>query len=200
MSGIQYPVDIKGISRFEHQNNISVNVYGYKDKKIFLYVLPPRPLQGITWIYYISLLLKNFITYWWITWADWYQANIIITKVKHISVNIVCTAAPVKRYWKTIWKDASNTGRKKVTTRRDVTKSNLQKQNTNLFSSTQILKAFYVNKTPLSHRHQNLSPPNTSITYHVGAASTSNAVMWNILNHPKWICGMTPLKSFWTRP
>ena len=36
MSGIQYPVDIKGISRFEHQNNISVNVYGYKDKKIFL--------------------------------------------------------------------------------------------------------------------------------------------------------------------
>ena len=32
MSGIQYPVDI---GKFEHQNNISVNVYGYEDKKIF---------------------------------------------------------------------------------------------------------------------------------------------------------------------
>ena len=35
MSGIQYPVDIKDIGKFEHQNNISVNVYGYEDKKIF---------------------------------------------------------------------------------------------------------------------------------------------------------------------
>ena len=35
MSGIQYPVDIKDIGKFVHQNNISVNVYGYKDKKIF---------------------------------------------------------------------------------------------------------------------------------------------------------------------
>ena len=32
MSGIQYPVDIKVIGKFEHQNNISVNAYGYKDK------------------------------------------------------------------------------------------------------------------------------------------------------------------------
>ena len=31
MSRIQYPVDIKDISKFEHQSNISVNVY--KDKK-----------------------------------------------------------------------------------------------------------------------------------------------------------------------
>ena len=36
MSGIQYPVDIKDITKFEHQNNISVNVFGYDDKKIFL--------------------------------------------------------------------------------------------------------------------------------------------------------------------
>ena len=28
MSGIQYHVDIKDIGKFEHQNNISVNVYG----------------------------------------------------------------------------------------------------------------------------------------------------------------------------
>ena len=33
MSGIQYPVDIKDIGKLEHQNNISVNVYGYEDKK-----------------------------------------------------------------------------------------------------------------------------------------------------------------------
>ena len=35
MSGIQYPVEIKDISKVEHQNNISVNVDGYVDKKIF---------------------------------------------------------------------------------------------------------------------------------------------------------------------
>ena len=35
MTGIQYPVDIKDIGKFEHQNNISVKVYGYEDKKIF---------------------------------------------------------------------------------------------------------------------------------------------------------------------
>ena len=35
MFGIQYPVDIKDIGKFEHQHNISVNVYGYEDKKIF---------------------------------------------------------------------------------------------------------------------------------------------------------------------
>ena len=33
MSGIQYFIDIKDIGKFEHQNNISVNVYGYEDKK-----------------------------------------------------------------------------------------------------------------------------------------------------------------------
>ena len=35
MSGIQNPVDIKDIDKFKHQNNISVNVYGHEDKKIF---------------------------------------------------------------------------------------------------------------------------------------------------------------------
>ena len=35
MSGIKYPVEIKDIAKFEHQNNISVNVYGCKDKKFF---------------------------------------------------------------------------------------------------------------------------------------------------------------------
>ena len=36
-------------------------------------------------------------------------------------------------------------------------------------------------------RHQNPSPPNTSITSHMGAAFTWNAVMSKNLNHPKWI-------------
>ena len=33
MSGFQYPIDIKNIGKFEHQNNISGNVYEYEDKK-----------------------------------------------------------------------------------------------------------------------------------------------------------------------
>ena len=37
MSGIQYPVDMKDIDKLEHQNNISVNIYGYEDKKFFLF-------------------------------------------------------------------------------------------------------------------------------------------------------------------
>ena len=38
MSGIQYPVDIKGNGKFEHQNNINVNVCGMKIKKYSCYV------------------------------------------------------------------------------------------------------------------------------------------------------------------
>ena len=37
MSGIQYPVDIKNILKFEQQNNISVNVYGYENLPITYY-------------------------------------------------------------------------------------------------------------------------------------------------------------------
>ena len=35
ISGLQYPENLKYIGKFKHQRNISVNVYGYKDKKIF---------------------------------------------------------------------------------------------------------------------------------------------------------------------
>ena len=112
MPGVQYPKDIKDIGKFEHQNNISVNVYGWEEKIYFRYVLPPWPLQDITWIYYISQLVKNLIAYWWNTWADWYWDNIIMTTTKDISANIVCMAVPVKRYWKTIRKDGSYTGQK----------------------------------------------------------------------------------------
>ena len=137
---------------------------------------------------FLSLLIKHLIKYWWMTWADWYLSNIIITTGNTISVNIVCTAAPVKR--KTIWKDASYTvhtesSSQKLKTRRGVTKLNLQKRNANyvyLLSSMGISKVLYANKTCVYHRHQNLSPSNTNITYHLGAASTWNAVMDDILN------------------
>ena len=61
MYGIKYPVDIKYIGKFEHRNNISVNVYGHEDKKVFL--------LGVTTVtvtkdYYISLLVKSLIRYW----------------------------------------------------------------------------------------------------------------------------------------
>ena len=35
MTGIQYPVDIKDIGKYERQNDIGVNVYGCEDKKSF---------------------------------------------------------------------------------------------------------------------------------------------------------------------
>ena len=35
MSGVKYLVDVKDIDKFEHLNNISVNVYGFEDNKIF---------------------------------------------------------------------------------------------------------------------------------------------------------------------
>ena len=35
MPGIQHPVDIKDINKFEYRNNISLNVCRYEDKKIF---------------------------------------------------------------------------------------------------------------------------------------------------------------------
>ena len=196
VSLIKYPLYIKGIIKFQHQSNINVNVYAWEWKKNVLVThYQHGHFQDITWIYYISLLTKHFITYWWKTWPYLYQDNVIITTTKNIFANIVYMAAPVKRYWKTIWKDASYSGHKEssshnLTTRKGMKNSSLQKRNTNyvyLMSSTPISKAFYVNKTRVSHRHRNPSPPNTSITYNIGAASTRNAVIDNTLNFPKWI-------------
>ena len=162
MSGIQYLVDIKDIGKFQHRNTTLVLMsIGVKIKKSSCYILPPWPLQDITWICYILLLAKHLIMYWWKTWADWYQVNIIITTTKNISANIVYMAAPLKRYWKTIWNDASYKGHKesrtqKLTTRRGTAKSSLQKQNTNyvyLLLSMQISKVFYINKTCVRHCH-----------------------------------------------
>ena len=94
ISGVKYPVDIKVIDKFEHQNNISVNFYGCKDKKSSCYVLWPCTLQDIEWIYYISLLVKHLITYCWKTWAGWHQDKVLITTTKNISDNIVYMTKP----------------------------------------------------------------------------------------------------------
>ena len=100
-----------------------------------------------------------------------------------------CTSEEVL---KTIWKDASYIGRKdssspKVTTKRGLAKSNLQKKNANyiyLLSSRWILKTFYVNKSRVSHHHQNPSPPNTNITYHLHLREIQ---LWVIIwTTPKW--------------
>ena len=105
--------------------------------------------------------------YWLKTWADWYWDKIIMTTTKDTSVNFVCMTVSVKRYWKTIQEDVSYTGHKessfqKLMTRRGVTQSSLQKPDTNyvyLLSSTQTLKAFYVNKARASHHYQILHHP-----------------------------------------
>ena len=61
MPGIKYPVDIKDIGKFEHQNNISVNVYEYEDKKIFSLRITTMTIarHHMNYIYmkYISLLI-----------------------------------------------------------------------------------------------------------------------------------------------
>ena len=175
-----------------------------KIKKSSHYVLPPWPLQEIAWIYYISRLVKHLIMYWWRSWAGWYRDYNNNKHKKYFSWYCLycCTSEDklknhLERCKLHMRKEYSS---QKLTTRRGVTKSNLQKHNTNyvyLLSTMWISKAFYVNKTCLSYRHQNLSPP--IIRYHVGAASKWNELMGNILNHPKWIWGMMLLKCFWTK-
>ena len=123
MSGIQYPVDIKHIGKFEHQNNISVKLYEYEDKKIF----PLRITTAAIAKHHMNLLYitTGYIKPHYVLVKDLsreHQVNIIITKAKHISVDNAFMAAPVKGYWKTIWKDASYTRYKesssqKLTTR-----------------------------------------------------------------------------------
>ena len=114
--------------------------------------------------------------YWLKTWADWYWDKIIMTTTKDTSVNFVCMTVSVKRYWKTIQEDVSYMGHKessfqKLMTRRGVTQSSLQKPDTNyvyLLSSTQTLKAFYVNKARASHHYQIL---HHSIPNHLSCGS-----------------------------
>ena len=131
--------------------------------------------------------------------------NIIIANTKHVSVNIVYMVVAVKRYWKTISKDASYTGHKESDSRSWRQEKKWQSQICKikipiyLLSSTRILKTYHVSKTHVSHCHLNPPPPNANSTYHVGAASMRNAVMDNTLNNPGEYGGWRHLKSFWTR-
>ena len=59
MSAINYPKDIKDISKSEHQNNINVNSMGVKTRKSSSYIFPKLSLQDKMWIYYISLFVKS---------------------------------------------------------------------------------------------------------------------------------------------
>ena len=132
MVGVRYPVDIKVIWKFEHQNNISVNVYGYKDKKLFLL----RTTTVTTARHHVNLLyITSGKTSHYVLVKDLsrHQVNITITTTKSISVNILCMDVSVKRYWKTIWEDVSYTGHKessfqKLATKRGVTKSSFYKK------------------------------------------------------------------------
>ena len=49
MSEVKYTVDIKDISTFQHQNNISLNVYECEDKKNFLLHITTMSILDITW-------------------------------------------------------------------------------------------------------------------------------------------------------
>ena len=167
-----------------------------KIKKSSHYVLPPWPLQEIAWIYYISRLVKHLIMYWWRSWAGWYRDYNNNKRKKYFSWYCLycCTSEDklknhLERCKLHMRKEYSS---QKLTTRRGVTKSNLQKQNTNyvyLLSSTWISKAFYVNKTRVSHQH------------HIpcGSCIYVKCNMGDTVNHPKWIWKMTLLKGFWTR-
>ena len=169
MSGIQYPVGIKDIGKFKHQNNISVNVYGHQNKKIF-----PLRNNDNNKRYFCQCCLHG-------STCEEVLKN-------HMERCKLYGAQRIKLL---------EAGDKK-----GCDKEKLKKQNSNYvyhLSSTRNSKEYYVNKTHVSHRHQNPSLPNTNITYHVGAASAWNSVVENTLNHCKWMWWKTPLKSFWIR-
>ena len=182
MSGIQYPVDMKDIDKFEHQNNSSVNVYGYEDKTIF-----PLHITILTTArYHVNLLYI----------AVGEKSDYVLAKDLNRLVSIQYNHHKHKTYFyqcclhgctsEEVLKNhlercklhvAQRIRSQRLSTRSDVTQSSLQNQNTTeyyvyLLSSTRISKVYYVNKTRVSHRHQNPSLSNTNITYHVEAAST----------------------------
>ena len=164
--GVKHLVDMKDIDKFEQQNNISVNVYWFEDKKVFSLRITTAGIAKncVNLLYITAGETSHYVC--WKTWAKWYQHKIIITTTENVSGNIVHMTKPVKRYWKkktkSIWKGATYTGHKEsnsqnLMTWRSATKSNLQKQNTNyvyFLSSMQISKVFYdSNKIGVGHDH-----------------------------------------------
>ena len=127
MSRIQYPTDRKDISKFEHQNNISVNVYGYKYKNIFLL---PITTMTITRCYVLIKDLSRLVLRQYNNYKD---KKYFCQQCLH-----GCTSEEAL-------KNHLGSSPQKLTTRRGVTKSSSLKQTTNcvyLLSSTQISKAF----------------------------------------------------------
>ena len=103
MSGVKYTVEIKDIDKFEHQNNISVNVYGCEDKKILRSCITPMGVAR----YRVNLLyITAGKTSHYVFLKD---LSRLISKQnnnhndKNISSNIVYMTKPVKRYWKKHW-------------------------------------------------------------------------------------------------
>ena len=91
MSGVKYPVDIKDIAKYEHQNSIGVNVYGCEDKKKTELGVTRHRLNllhitvGETSHYVLLKDLSRLIS-----------RQIVITMTKDISDNIVYVTKPAK--------------------------------------------------------------------------------------------------------
>ena len=147
ISGTQYPVYIKDIGKFEHQNNISVNVYGYEDKKIF-------PLRITT-----TTVARQHVNLLYITTCE--KPDYVLVKDLSRLVSRQYNNHNGKQYFCQYCLHGCNS--------EEVLKNYLELCK---LHGTQRIKAYYVNKTRVSHHHQNLSSHNTNITYNVGAAST----------------------------
>ena len=153
---------------------------GTRIKKSFHYVLSIWPLQEITWTYYISLLAKT--------------SHYALVQNLGRLVSSQCNNTYHKKYFdqyclhsctseevlKSHLERCKLHGAQRIRfpeadDKKERGRTKFTKRNTKyvyLLSSPWSSKAFYLNKSCVSHRHQNPSPPNTSITYHVGAAST----------------------------
>ena len=62
MNGIEYPVAIKDIDRFEKQNEISVNVYGYEDASVFpMRITKQETCQHVNLLYVSENNISHYV-------------------------------------------------------------------------------------------------------------------------------------------
>lgn len=60
MNGIQYPVHLSQIPKFENQNDILINVFGYEDKEIFpMRITKSNRKSHVDLLYFNYCLIKN---------------------------------------------------------------------------------------------------------------------------------------------
>ena len=114
MSRIEYPINIKDIGRFEHQNNISVNVYGCEDKKIF----PLRITTAGVARHHVNLYIFAGEKSHYILVKD--LSKLVLrqynnNKNKKYFCQYCLHGCTIEEVLKTIWKDASYTGHKEGT-------------------------------------------------------------------------------------